>query len=64
MGLESGHESVVVTSKVKAAIKGADGMRMAGDFADALNEKVHGLIADAIKRAKANNRSTVKPQDL
>ena len=55
--------NLVVGSKVKEAIKG-HGYRMAGDFGEALNAKVHALIADAVARCAANNRGTVRPQDL
>lgn len=54
---------VVVASKVKDALKGGD-VRMASDFVEALNGEVHDLIDRAIQRAKDNNRSTVRPQDL
>lgn len=50
---------------VKAKIKDvAQGMNVAGDFAEALNVKVEALVADAVKRAKGNNRSTVMAKDL
>ena len=55
--------NVVVGSKVKEAIKG-HGYRMAGDFGEALNAKVHELIAGAVARCAANNRGTVRPHDL
>ena len=55
--------NLVVGSKVKEAIKG-HGYRMAGDFGEALNAKVHELIAAAVARCAANNRGTVRPQDL
>lgn len=50
---------------VKAKIKDvAQGMNVAGDFAEALNEKVEALVKDAVRRAKSNNRSTVMAKDL
>jgi len=55
--------NLVVGSKVKETIKG-HGYRMAGDFGDALNAKVHELIKNAVARCAANNRGTVRPQDL
>ena len=55
--------NLVVGSKVKEAVKG-HGYRMAGDFGEALNAKVHALIADAVARCAANKRGTVRPQDL
>jgi len=56
-------EPLVVGTKVKAAIKAA-GCKCAGDFVPALNEAVYGLVEAAAERAKANRRSTVRPQDL
>lgn len=56
-------ESVIVTSKVKAAIKEA-GLRTDGNLPDALNDKIHELLKAAAKRAKENGRSTVRPHDL
>jgi histone H3/H4 len=50
---------------VKAKIKDyATGYNVAGDFADALNEKVAQLIKDAVKRADANGRRTVMAKDI
>lgn len=56
-------DSVVVTSKVKEAVKGLD-LRMSGDVPDALNEKVQAMLAAAAKRAKENGRGTLRPYDL
>ncbi|MEX0592992.1 MAG: hypothetical protein WD358_07410 [Nitriliruptoraceae bacterium] len=56
-------DSVVVQSKVKDAIK-AQGLRMDSNLPDALNEKVHALVAKAAKRAKENGRGTLRPYDL
>ena len=56
-------EMLVVGSKTKAVIREAKCM-CAGDTLGALNEKVHCLLAKAIARARANKRSTVRPQDL
>ena len=56
-------DSVVVQSKVKEAIK-AQGLRMDSNLPDALNEKVHALVAKAAKRAKENGRGTLRPYDL
>ena len=55
--------NLVVGSKVKESIKG-HGYRMAGDFGEALNAKVHLMIAAAVARCEANHRGTVRPQDL
>lgn len=56
-------ESVIVASKLKAAIKEHD-LRMDGGLADAVNDKVHAMLKDAAARTKANGRSTVRPHDL
>ncbi|MBD3262804.1 DUF1931 domain-containing protein [Candidatus Woesearchaeota archaeon] len=56
-------EMLVVQSKVKEAVKNA-GMNMAGDFAGKLSEVVKHHIDEAAKRAKANQRKTVRASDL
>jgi len=52
---------VVVRSKIK---ENAQGMNVAGDFAENLNTEVMTLIQRACDRAKANKRSTVQSRDL
>lgn len=54
-------DSVVVKAKVKEL---AGNYNVAGDFAEALDAKVKELIAEALKRAEANNRRTVMAKDL
>jgi hypothetical protein len=54
---------MVVTSKMKDHAKGFD-VRVSGDFAEALNDKVAGLIESAVGRCKSNNRGTLRPSDL
>ncbi|MFA5888009.1 MAG: DUF1931 domain-containing protein [Candidatus Nanoarchaeia archaeon] len=54
-------ELIVVRSKVKDF---AEGMNVAGDFADALSDKVVAMIKEAAKRAGENGRKTLKPCDL
>lgn len=56
-------DSVVVTSKVKEAVKAQD-LRMSGDVPDELNRKVTEMIRAAAKRAKENGRGTLRPYDL
>jgi hypothetical protein len=56
-------DSVVVTSKVKEAVKGLD-LRMSGDVPDALDAKVKEMLRAAAKRAKENGRGTLRPYDL
>ena len=56
-------EVLVVASKVKAYIK-SKGMMTSADAIAALSDQVYGILDSAMKRTKANRRSTVKPQDL
>ena len=56
-------EVLVVGSKVKAYVK-SQGAMSSGVLIGALSAKVAGLLDDAIARAKANKRSTVKDTDL
>ncbi|MEZ4454365.1 MAG: hypothetical protein R3B09_33240 [Nannocystaceae bacterium] len=56
-------EIVVVGSKVKEVVKAAD-LRSDGGLVEAVSNKVHDLLQEAIERCKANNRSTVRPHDL
>ena len=56
-------DSIVVTSKVKDAVKGED-LRMSGDVPDALDNKVREMVKDAAKRAKENGRGTLRAYDL
>ena len=53
-------ELLVVRSKIKEQTN----LNVAGDFADALSQEVAQIIKRAEKRAKANNRKTLKPSDL
>jgi histone H3/H4 len=62
-GAKAPAANLVVGSKVKEMVR-AHGVRMAGDLLDALNAKVAGVMKDAVGRAKANGRGTVRPQDL
>ncbi len=54
---------LVVGSKVKAYIK-EKGLHTAGDFTEALNKEVAGLLDKAAARCEGNKRSTVRPADL
>jgi len=50
---------------VKSAVKEQlEGMNVAADFYDALEEDVTELLEDAARRADANDRKTVQPRDL
>lgn len=59
----SEHEMLVVTSKVKAALKVHD-CNTASDAVDGLNSWIHWLIEQAAKRAKENGRKTVRGHDF
>lgn len=54
---------LVVASKVKAYVKSQE-MMTSSEAIEALSTEVYELLDDAIARAKANRRSTVKAQDL
>ena len=54
-------DGLVVKAKIKELCKD---FNVAGDVADALNEKVEQLLRDALKRAEANNRKTLMAKDI
>lgn len=56
-------ENVIVTSKVREAVKGLD-LRLSSDVPEALNAKVHELLKAGAERAQANGRSTLRATDL
>ena len=60
---KSKNEIVVVGSKVKEVIREAN-LRSDGELVAAVSEKVHEMLAAAIKRCTHNGRSTVRPHDL
>lgn len=53
----------IVQSKVREQLKGSD-VRASEDFLEELNDKVGELIKDAIARAQANGRRTVRAADV
>jgi histone H3/H4 len=53
--------SLIVRSKIKSTVKG---MRVSGDFYNALDRKVQDVMREASRRAKANGRATIRPDDL
>ena len=55
--------ALVVASQVRERIRGGD-LRVDGSLIDALSSQVRAALKDAVKRAKANKRSTVRPEDL
>ncbi|HVK75591.1 MAG TPA: hypothetical protein VM734_19810 [Kofleriaceae bacterium] len=56
-------ETLLVASKVRAAVKDAD-CNFGGDALDSLNNYVYWLIQQATKRAAANGRKTVRGHDF
>ena len=52
---------IIIKSKIRDAV---DGLNVAAEVADALNKKVHDLLEEASKRAKANGRRTLQARDL
>ncbi|MEZ4389199.1 MAG: DUF1931 family protein [Candidatus Krumholzibacteriia bacterium] len=52
---------IISKSKTKEVVKECN---VSGEFYDALDKKVRDLIHHAEKRALANGRKTVRPQDL
>lgn len=58
-----GSASLTVQSKVRGVISNED-LRVDGSLPDALNGHVQSMLKEAIERAKANGRSTVRPHDL
>ncbi|PIR48342.1 hypothetical protein COU80_05220 [Candidatus Peregrinibacteria bacterium CG10_big_fil_rev_8_21_14_0_10_55_24] len=55
--------SYVVASKVKDLIK-AKNMMSSGDLSDAASKMLEEALTKAVKRAQANGRKTVRPEDL
>ena len=49
---------------VRSKIKECTSCNVAGEFPEALSKRVEQLIKDAERRAKENNRSTIKAKDL
>ncbi|PIP64944.1 DUF1931 domain-containing protein [Candidatus Peregrinibacteria bacterium CG10_big_fil_rev_8_21_14_0_10_49_16] len=56
----SGH---VVVSKLKELVN-AEGLRMAGDFGDGVDEELVKMVKRACWRAKENGRGTVQKRDI
>jgi hypothetical protein len=56
-------ENLVVGSKVRDYLRSKKCM-VSGDLVSALSDEIHGVLDKAVKRTKANKRSTVRPQDL
>lgn len=58
-----GKMSLVVVSKVKEFVNGKD-MMSSGDLGDYVSGLAEWLLAEAVKRAGANGRKTVRGEDL
>lgn len=56
-------EILIVQSKVKDYIKGK-GCQTSAEAINALSKRVQQWLDEAVERAKANNRSTVKDRDI
>ncbi|MCD6274889.1 MAG: DUF1931 domain-containing protein [Candidatus Aenigmarchaeota archaeon] len=56
-------EMLVVQSKVREIAKKADA-NVGSDFVDNLSKKVEEMIEEAVNRAKANGRKTLRGYDL
>ena len=52
---------IISKSRTKAAVKKSN---VSSDFYGALDAAVRGMISGAEKRAEANGRKTLRPQDL
>lgn len=56
-------EMLLIGSKTKQVLKKGK-VNVAGDALKGLNEVVYWYLEQAIKRAKANGRKTVRPHDF
>ncbi len=54
---------LVVQNAVRQAVRDS-GCNCAGDFSDALSERVSAMVKDAVTRAQADGRKTVQSRDL
>jgi hypothetical protein len=63
MAKAKSREVLVVGSKMKDVVR-SSGCQSSGDLIQAVSDRVHDLLAAAVKRAKENGRATVRPYDL
>ena len=60
--------ALIIKSNKRKTVKDLDKENVISSVADevetALERKVEGILADGIKRAKANNRKTLQARDL
>ena len=61
--MEAEVRSLVVASKVKEIIKDK-GLQTSSEAIDVINKRVLALVEEAVTRAQANKRQTVKGQDI
>jgi hypothetical protein len=64
--IANGRQSIVVESRVRDVLERNEfkGIRLDGEFIGAASAKAEELILAAARRAKANGRSTIRPDDL
>ncbi|HET6466620.1 MAG TPA: hypothetical protein VFH55_13500 [Nitrospiria bacterium] len=55
---------LVVASKVKKFVREKSGFNTSGEILEVLSQRVEKLCLDAIEKAKADGRKTVKSRDL
>lgn len=60
---EKNNSTLLVKAELKRRIVAGD-HQTAGDFPDALEKMVDGLVQGAMRRAKENGRKQVRPCDL
>ncbi len=56
-------EVLVVGTKVKDVVKSA-GLQSSGELIEAVSNRVHELLTNAVQRASGNGRKTVRAYDL
>ena len=54
-------DNLIVRSNIKKVV---GKYNVSGDFPDKLNEKIKGIIIEAVARAEANGRRTVMSKDI
>jgi len=57
-------DALVVTSKIKKFVREKSGFNTSAELIDGLSQKVEKICLDAIERARADGRKTVKGRDL
>ncbi|HET8759780.1 MAG TPA: hypothetical protein VFN94_01835 [Nitrospiria bacterium] len=57
-------EMLVVSSKIKRLVREKAGFNTSAETLDALSQRVEKLCLDAIDRARADGRKTVKARDI